>query len=91
LIILRLTGEVNALKAKAPGITPGPVTKPVVLSGLPSIILVALGMVGVKRYFGEQHTEGGGVELEALSRRERSGSLLPKSRAKSRDLVLRLW
>jgi hypothetical protein len=30
-----------------------------------------------------------GLELEAIRRRERSGSLLPKSRAESRDLKLK--
>src|SRR5438552_15589488 len=43
----------------------------------------------VKVYFSERNTARGGVELEAFSRRERSGSLLPKSRAKPRDLVAR--
>ena len=33
-------------------------------------------------------TEGEGLELEALRRRERSERLLPKSRAKPRDLLL---
>ena len=35
----------------------------------------------------EEGAEDGGVALEAISRRERSGSPLPKSRAKSRDLA----
>jgi len=35
----------------------------------------------------ERSAENDGVELEVSSRRERSGSLLPKSRAKPRDLM----
>jgi len=55
--------------------------------GSPSKPMVARPDPVVKVYFSERNTAGGGVELEAFSRRERSGSLLPKSRAKPRDLV----
>ena len=55
--------------------------------GSPSKPMLARSDPVVKVYFSERNTAGGGVELEAFSRRERSGGLLPKSRVKPRDLV----
>jgi len=53
-IILGLTGEVNAQKAKAPDHHSGAVRKnQLLLSSLPSISIVALRMSGVKPYLGE--------------------------------------
>src|SRR5947207_2120808 len=55
--------------------------------GSPSKPMLARSDPLVKVYFSERNTAGGGVELEAFSRREQSRSLLAKSRAKPRDLV----
>jgi hypothetical protein len=52
-----------------------------------TIFIIGLLMRESQAYFGEKRAEGGGIELEAFSRRKRSESLLPKSRAKSRDLA----
>src|SRR2546426_6599982 len=55
--------------------------------GSPSKPMLARSDPVVKVYFSERNTAGGGGELEAVSRRERSGSPLPKSPAKTRGLL----
>jgi len=86
----RVNSRESIDKAKAPGHHSGANsvrTSGYFGHGSPSKPMLARSDPVVKVYFSERNTAGGGVELEAFSRRERSGSLLPKSRAKPRDLV----
>src|SRR5437773_12151317 len=80
----RVNSRESIDKAKAPGHHSGATsvrTSGYFGHGSPSKPMLARSDPVVKVYFSERNTAGGGVELEAFSRRERSGSLLRRSEA----------